>query len=98
MPVEEKAFLVEVGSRFAGYIESEQSVSSTSLVRCDIYHYNVDSCFAGKTASVRVYADRVKVFSNGETIADHLRRFERDKTYSEPCDTILRPYAASQVH
>lgn len=82
--LEEKAFLVEIGSRFAGYIESEQSVSSTSLVRCDRNHYSVNSCFAGKTASVRVSADRVQVVSNGETIADHRRRFERDKTYYEP--------------
>lgn len=82
--LEEKAFLVEVGSRFAGYIESEQSVSSTSLVRCDRNHYSVDCCSAGKTATVRVTADRVQVISNGKMIADHHRRFERDKTYYEP--------------
>jgi len=31
-----------------------------------------------------VSADRVQVVSNGKTIADHRRRFERDKTYYEP--------------
>lgn len=82
--LEEKAFLVEVGSRFAGHIESEQAVSSTSLIRCDRNHYSVDGLFAGKTVTVRLTADRVQVISNGKIIADHQRRFERGKTYYEP--------------
>ena len=81
---DEKAFLVETGSRFAGYIESEQPISGSSLVRFDRNHYSVDCCFTGQTATVRITADRVQVLSNGKLIADHQRRFERDKAYYEP--------------
>lgn len=81
---EEKETLIKVGSCFAGYVESECRVSSTSLVHYDRNHYSVDSRFAGKTATLRVTADRIRVIGNGELIADHQRQFGRDKTVYDP--------------
>ena len=81
---QEKALLVGVGSRFDGYVESECRVSITSLVRYDRNHYSVDSRFAAKTVTVRVTAERIRVFGNGEMIADHQRQFGRDKTIYDP--------------
>jgi transposase len=81
---EEKEALIAVGARFAGCVESEGRVSSTSLVHYDRNHYSVDSRFAGKTATIRVTADRIQVIGNGELIADHQRQFGRDKTIYDP--------------
>lgn len=82
--LEEKEALIRVGSCFGGYVENECRVSSTSLVHYDRNHYSVDSRFAGKTATIRISADRVRVIGNGELIADHQRQFGRDKTVYDP--------------
>lgn len=68
--LEEKGLLIDVGSPFDGYAESECRVSTTSLVRYDRNHYSVDSRFAAKAVTVRVTATRIRVFGNGEMIAD----------------------------
>ena len=81
---DEKGALVLVGPRFAGYMESECRVSSTSLVHYDRNHYSVESRFAGKAATIRVTANRLLVIGNGEKIADHQRQFGRDKTVYDP--------------
>lgn len=81
---EEKEALIGFGSCFAGHVENECRISSTSLVNYDRNHYSVDSRFAGKTATVRVSADRIRVIGNGELIADHKRQFGRDKTVYDP--------------
>lgn len=82
--LEEKEALIVVGSSFAGHVENECRVSSTSLVHYDRNHYSVDSRFAGKTATIRVSADRIRVIGNGELIADHQRQFGREKTAYDP--------------
>lgn len=81
---EEKASLIPITTLFQGYIDTECRVSSTSLVRYDRNHYSVDSKLAGNTATVRASADRIKVISNGEVVADHPRQFGRDKVIYDP--------------
>ncbi len=81
---EEKSSLIPITTPFQGYIDTECRVSSTSLIRYDRNHYSVDSKVAGNTATIRASADRIKVISKGEVIADHPRQFGRDKVVYDP--------------
>lgn len=81
---EESASLIPISSEFHGYSETECRVSSTCLVRYDRNHYSVDSKLAGKTATIRASAGRIKVISNGIVVADHLRHFSRDNVVYDP--------------
>jgi transposase len=80
----ERASLIATPLPFHGYTETECRVSSTCLIRYDRNHYSVDSKLAGKTATVRASAERIKVISNGELVADHPRQFGRDKMIYDP--------------
>mgnify|MGYP001815031239 FL=1 len=81
---EERSKLIPVNSAFQGYSETECRVSSTCLVRYDRNHYSVDSKLAGKTATIRASAERIKVVSNGILVADHPRQFGRDNVVYNP--------------
>lgn len=81
---EEHPSLIPVSSVFQGYSETECRVSSTCLVRYDRNHYSVDSKLAGRTATIRASADRIKVVSNGILVADHPRQFGRDNVVYDP--------------
>jgi transposase len=81
---EEKSSLIPNITPFQGYVDTESRVSSTCLIRYDRNHYSVDSKLAGNTATVRASADRIKVISNGEIVADHPRQFGRDKVIYDP--------------
>lgn len=81
---QERSSLIPVSSVFQGYSETECRVSSTCLVRYDRNHYSVDSKLAGKTATIRASAERIKVVSNGMLIADHPRQFGRDNVVYDP--------------
>lgn len=81
---QERSSLIPVSSAFQGYSETECRVSSTCLVRYDRNHYSVDSKLAGKTATIRASAERIKVVSNGMLIADHPRQFGRDNVVYDP--------------
>jgi transposase len=81
---QERAHLIPFTSAFQGYSETECRVSRTCLVRYDRNHYSVDSKLAGKTATVRASAERIKVISNGVLVADHPRQFGRDHTVYDP--------------
>jgi transposase len=81
---EERSKLIPVSSAFQGYCETECRVSSTCLVRYDRNHYSVDSKLAGKTATIRASAERIKVVSNGVLVADHPRQFGRDNVVYDP--------------
>ncbi len=82
--IEEKSSLIPNITAFQGYIDTESRISSTCLIRYDRNHYSVDSKLAGNTATVRASADRIKVISNGEIVADHPREFGRDKVIYDP--------------
>ena len=81
---EEKGRLISTTTPFQGYIDTECRVSSTCLIRYDRNHYSVDSKLVGNTATVRASADRIKVISNGEIVADHPRQFGRNKVVYDP--------------
>jgi hypothetical protein len=59
-------------------------VSSTSLVHYDRNRYSVDCRCVGKTVSVRAYADRIVMVSEGVVAAEHPRSFDRDRTFFDP--------------
>jgi len=59
-------------------------VSSTCLVRVARNRYSVPADFAGKVVSVRLYADKVRIVAESKVIADHARRFGRDKLICDP--------------
>jgi len=82
--VEEQASLVPINTPFSGYSEHECRVSSTSLVRYDRNHYSVACHAAGKGVTIRATATTITVFYEGEVVADHQRRFGRDKTIYNP--------------
>lgn len=81
---EEHPSMIPIISEFQGYSETECRVSTTCLVRYDRNHYSVDSKLAGKTATIRASAERIKVVSNGMLVADHPRQFGRDNVVYDP--------------
>lgn len=81
---EEAPFLLHYPGKYDAYSVKEARVSSTSLIRYDRNHYSVDSSAAGKTASIYASAERIKVYSNNQLVADHVRRFSRDQVIYDP--------------
>jgi len=69
---------------FAGYVEHEARADSTCLVRFDRNAYSVDSRYANRHVTLRVFADRLRIYAEGELIADHPRLFGRNKTQYDP--------------
>lgn len=82
--VQERAALRPLAPRFNGYVERELRVDSTCLVHIDRNCYSVDSRYAHRHVTARVFADRLQVYAQGELIADHPRLFGRDKTQYDP--------------
>ncbi len=80
----ERAMLVPLAAMFEGCAEREVRVSSTSLVHVDRNRYSVDCCYAGKTVSLRTYADRIVTVAEGKIVGEHVRSFERDRTFFDP--------------
>jgi transposase len=81
---DEQTALLPLPRPFDGYVQSDARVSSTSLVRFDRNRYSVACRAAGSLVSVRAYADRLVVLHRGETVAEHLRHFGRDRTIYDP--------------
>ena len=80
----ERALLVPLATKFEGCAEREVRVSSTSLVHADRNRYSVDCRYAGKTVSLRTYADRIVAMADGKIVGEHVRSFERDRTFFDP--------------
>lgn len=81
---EERNHLVTVTFPFDGFLESQARASLTSLVLFDRNRYSVNACAAGRAVIVRVYADRLIIVWDGQTVAVHRRQFGRDKTIFDP--------------
>ncbi len=81
---EERSSLIPVKNAFEGYVETECTVSNTSLIRYDRNHYSVPCKYAGKTATIRAKADQITIIRNGDQIASHARDFDRGKTVYDP--------------
>ena len=80
----ERAMLVPLAARFEGCVEREVRVSSSALVHVDRNRYSVDCRYAGKTVSLRTYADRIVTMADGQVVGEHVRSFERDRTFFDP--------------
>lgn len=77
---QEKARLLPLGAPFDGFIEHPVRVSPTCLVTFERNRYSVHAAHANRWASLRAYADRIVVVSDGEIVAEHARHFGRDHT------------------
>jgi len=80
----ERPALMALPAMFDGFAEREVRVSSTSLIHYERNRYSVDCHFAGKTVSVRAYADRIVMVAEGKIVAEHLRSFDRERTFFDP--------------
>jgi transposase len=80
----ERALLVPTTVPFEGCVEREVRVSSSALVHVDRNRYSVDCRHAGKTVSLRTYADRIVAVGAGSIVGEHVRSFERDRTFFDP--------------
>jgi hypothetical protein len=80
----ERTLLVPLAEAFDGCAEREVRVSSTALVHVDRNRYSVDCRYAGKTVSLRTYAERIVAVAAGEIVGEHVRSFERDRTFFDP--------------
>jgi hypothetical protein len=80
----ERALLVPLAAQFEGCTEREVRVSSTALVHVDRNRYSIDCRYAGKTVSLRTYADRIVAMAVGKIVGEHVRSFERDRTFFDP--------------
>jgi DNA-directed RNA polymerase subunit K/omega len=76
----ERQSLIEYRGPFDGFREVEVVVSKSSLVRFDYNRYSVAVTAARRTAQLRVYADRIVVWCDGEIVGAHARRFGRGQT------------------
>jgi len=81
---EEREVLYKPSGPFDGYRLVTGNVSSTCLVRFDRNRYSVPCEWAEKTVQVKGYADRVVIVQDGHVLAEHVRRFCRDKPVYEP--------------
>ena len=81
---QERAALLPLPAPYDGFAEREVRVSSTALVHYDRNRYSVDCRFAGKTVSVRAYAERIVMVADGQVVGEHARSFERERTYFDP--------------
>jgi hypothetical protein len=80
----ERASLIAYRGPFDGFREIEVAVSKSSLVRYDHNRYSVAVKAARRTAQMRVYAERIVVWCDGEIVAEHSRRFGRGQTAYDP--------------
>ncbi len=81
---EERRVLMAYRGPFDGFHASEASVSKTCLVRFDNNHYSVAARAVGRPVDVRAYADRIVIRQDGESVAEHSRRFGRGEIAYDP--------------
>lgn len=74
---QERPTLMAAPSAFDGFVEHTKRVSPTCLVHFDRNRYSVPATFANRPISLRVYADRLVMATEGQEIAQHVRHFDR---------------------
>lgn len=80
----EQPALIEYRGPFDGFHEVDATVSKTCLVTFDRNKYSVHAKTARRPVQIRAYADRIVVWCDGEIVADHSRRFGRDRVVYDP--------------
>lgn len=81
---EERPLLRPFTAAFDGYFEQALRVSPTCLAAYDRNRYSVPAEHAGKTASLRAYADRIRVVAEDRAVAEHPRNFGRGQLVFDP--------------
>ena len=81
---QEQPRLLRADTSFDAYKEVSVRVSTTSLVAFDTNRYSVDCEWAGRTAMLRAYADRIVVVDAGVVIGEHARSFGRNQVRFNP--------------
>jgi len=81
---EQSKLLALPGVPFDGYHEIVSGVSPQLLINFDRNRYSVDAMAAGKTVSVRAYADRIVIVRDDTVVASHRRHLGRDKVIYDP--------------
>jgi hypothetical protein len=74
----EQPHLMPVPGMFDGYVEIIARVSSTCLVTVKRNRYSVPCRWANRRISVRLYPERLDMYSDDSLIASHARLFDRD--------------------
>jgi len=74
---EERPSLMAVPAPFDGFVEHTKRVSPTCLVHFDRNRYSVPASYANRPISLRVYADRLVMATEGQILAEHVRCFDR---------------------
>jgi len=81
---EERPRLRPFTAAFDGYFEQTVRASSTCLAAYDRNRYSVPAEHAGKTVSLRAYADRIVVVAEDRAVAEHPRSFARGRFVFDP--------------
>lgn len=74
---QERPTLMPMGQPFDGYVEQPKRVSTTSLITFDRNRYSVPATFANRLVSLHIYPAHLEVIANNQTIAQHVRVFNR---------------------
>ncbi len=80
----EQQHLTAVGSDFDGCRKMKAKASTTCLVRFDHNQYSVHARAAGRSVTVRAYAERIEVRVEDEVVAEHPRCFRRGEILYNP--------------
>jgi len=81
---EDRPALIPYRGPFDGFHEVEVVASKTCLVRYDYNRYSIEALAAGRHVQLRAYADRISVFHNGQSVAEHDRCFARNQIIYNP--------------
>jgi transposase len=81
---EEQPLLMPIKATFEGYVEDTRRVSQLCLIRIDRNRYSVPAKWANTVVSVRLTANRVRMVSEEQIIAEHPRHFGRDQLVCDP--------------
>ena len=88
---DERPSLVGYRGPFDGFPAVPASVSKTCLVRFDSNKYSVAARAVGRPVEVYAYADRIVIRQDGKIVAEHARRFGRDRTFHDPWHYVPVP-------
>lgn len=80
----ERDALLPLASPFPAYREHEVHISTMALARFETNQYSVECRAAGKLGTLRVFADHIEVWADGECVGEHRRILARDQIAYNP--------------
>lgn len=72
---EERSQLMALPTPFDAFVEQAKRVTSTCLVHHECNRYSVPASYANRAISLRIYADKLVMAAEGQSIAEHVRLF-----------------------